>query len=207
MNSHRNFLRFLFAVFILATYATVSCVGKTSPSASNIAELIRPEKLATLGERGANPRVQKVVYWLAVAKQQGQSPKKIANEAVALAGYTNHLARQLTADAIVRNLDIATKLGCLDATGLEAMRHGHSPTINKGPYQGDHASVDHIIPLAICPELDVVIANLELLPARMNSSKRDRVGERQLPLARKLHDAYLLSAEGLTKVSTAATKF
>ena len=37
--------------------------------AARIASLIDPAKLATLGERGANPRVQKAVYWLATARK------------------------------------------------------------------------------------------------------------------------------------------
>ncbi|CAG0989083.1 hypothetical protein ARNL5_03096 [Anaerolineae bacterium] len=34
---------------------------------SRLAALLDPAKLATLGARGANPRVQKAVHWLAVA--------------------------------------------------------------------------------------------------------------------------------------------
>jgi hypothetical protein len=47
--------------------------------------------------------------------------------------------------------------------------------------------LDHIIPRAVAPELDNVIANLELMPLRMNESKNMTVGERQLALAEKLH--------------------
>ena len=46
--------------------------------------------------------------------------------------------------------------------------------------------MDHIIPRAVCPELDNVIANLELMPMGLNSAKRDRVGDRQLSLAKAL---------------------
>ena len=80
------------------------------------------------------------------------------------------------------------------------MRRGKSPTVMKGPYKGDQLSVDHIIPRAVCPELDNVIANLELMPLRMNESKNDKIGDRQLSLAQKFHQAGLLSAEGLKKV-------
>ena len=76
------------------------------------------------------------------------------------------------------------------------MRRGKAPTVRRGPYAGDQLSVDHIIPRAVCPELDNVIANLELMPTRMNSSKRDKIGARQLDLAKKLHAAGLLSTEG-----------
>lgn len=52
-------------------------VGTSSPGAQrpdyakNIASLIDPAKLATLRARGANPRVQKYVYWWLVPKGMG----------------------------------------------------------------------------------------------------------------------------------------
>jgi len=55
-------------------------------------------------------------------------------------------AGELTKAALLRNLDIARKLGCLDEAGLADMRRGQSPTIKRGPYTGDELSVDHIIP-------------------------------------------------------------
>ena len=63
------------------------------------------------------------------------------------------------------------------------MRHGRAPTIKRGPYKGDELAVDHLIPRAVVPELDHVIANLELLPLRMTESKNANVGERQFGLA------------------------
>lgn len=38
-----------------------------------IASLADPEKLATLGARGANPRVQKITYYLFIVRQNGGS--------------------------------------------------------------------------------------------------------------------------------------
>ena len=109
-------------------------------------------------------------------------------------------AAALTEQALLRNLDIARKLGCLDEEGLTAMRRGNAPIVRRGPYTGDNLSVDHIIPRAVCPELDNVIANLELMPLRMNESKNDKIDARQLALAKKLHAAGLLSAEGKQKI-------
>lgn len=60
--------------------------------------------------------------------------------------------------------------------------------------------MDHIIPRAVCPELGNVIANLELMPAKMNAAKSDKVGERQRLLAKRLYEAGLLSAIGLKAV-------
>jgi 5-methylcytosine-specific restriction endonuclease McrA len=53
--------------------------------------------------------------------------------------------------------------------------------------------VDHIIPRSVVPELDNVIANLELLPQRVNSAKKDRMGARQRSLLEELRRAGLLS--------------
>jgi hypothetical protein len=66
------------------------------------------------------------------------------------------------------------------------------PTITLGPYTGDQLSVDHIIPFAVALQLDHVIANLELMPLRMNFGKRDKMGQRQMDLLQRLRQAGLL---------------
>lgn len=136
---------------------------------------------------------------LAEAKAAGFSPERVATQAVGLAGMKGDAAK-VTAEAMVRNLTIAERLGCLDAQGLRDMRKGQAPTLRRGPYQGDQLSVDHIIPRAVVPELDKVMANLELMPLRMNERKNDAVGERQRALARRLNQAGLLSNAGLKAV-------
>lgn len=192
-----------FLVLVLAVVCSASVFAGQADYADRIADLIKPEKLATLGPRGANPRIQKCVAQLEAARQDGQKVEKVATKAVTIAGYTNRAAAKLTAAALVRNHDIATKLGCLDEAGLAEMRRGKSPTVKKGPYKGQELSVDHIIPRAVVPELDCVIANLELLPMRLNQSKNDTIGARQRSLATKLHEAGLLTTEGLRKVQKA----
>ena len=47
-----------------------------------------------------------------------------------------------------------------------------------------------------------LVDNLELMPLRMNESKNDKIGARQLDLAKKLHSAGLLSAEGKQKIDS-----
>jgi hypothetical protein len=173
--------------------------------AAKLAPLIDPAKLATLGERGANPRVQKYVAQLAEARQVSFAPSNVVVQAVALAGMKG-AAAQLTAEAMLRNLTIAERLGCLDAAGLRDMRRGQSPTIRRGPYKGDQLSVDHIIPRAVAPELDKLIANLELMPLRLNAGKKADIGDRQRSLAKQLHAAGLLSAQGLKAVEAAGKR-
>jgi hypothetical protein len=60
--------------------------------------------------------------------------------------------------------------------------------------------VDHIVPRAVVPELDKVIANLELMPLRMNESKNDKIGDRQRDMANNQYQAGLLSRKGLEPV-------
>jgi hypothetical protein len=193
----------LLTVFLALIWCLPLLAAQTD-YAKRIAPLIDPAKLATLGKRGANQRVQKAVYWLAEAREGGQKLDTVMDAALGLAGVRNGSAAALTKAALLRNLDIVEKLGCLDAEGMAEMRKGKAPTVRRGPYKGDQLSVDHIIPRAVCPELDNVIANLELMPLRMNESKNDRVGARQVDLARKFNKAGLLSNEGLKAVESAA---
>lgn len=172
--------------------------------AGHIASLIDPAKLKKLGERDTNPRIQKCVYWLATAQGAGQKPSLVIDEA--LRSLRVKKGAELTKAALLRNLDIATKLGCLDADGLAEMRKGNAATIRRGPYRGDQLSVDHIVPRAVCPELDNVIANLELMPLRMNESKNAKVGARQVDYARRLNKVGLLSDEGMKAVGAAGKR-
>ena len=125
----------------------------------------------------------------------GEDPVQVLDKAVEAAGYKG-MAANLTRDSLLRNLDIADRLGCLTATGLAEMKRGRAATVMRGPYAGDQLSVDHIIPRAVVPELDNVIANLELMPLRMNEKKNFHMGQRQRDLAQKLFEAGLLSREG-----------
>jgi hypothetical protein len=59
---------------LLATAPSIMAAPSTAVVA--IAEQTDPAKLATLkGERAANPRMQKCVYWLAYAEEQGEKPE------------------------------------------------------------------------------------------------------------------------------------
>jgi hypothetical protein len=181
-------LSVLFASLLIASLALSK---EPLTHAQKIAALIDPAKLSTLAPRGANPRVQKYVAQLFEAQQGGLDPLKCATEAAALAGMKGDAA-QLTVDAMVRNLRIADQLGCLTPDGLAEMRRGRSPTVRRGPYAGDELSVDHIIPFAVMPQLDHVIANLELMPLGINRKKGAKMGERQRSLVLQLTRANLL---------------
>jgi len=196
---HLKFVALLFLGWVVVCGAVVGVAGEPERFATNISSLIDPAKLATLGSRAANPRVEKYVALLAEAKAIGIAPNKVAAHAVVLAGMKGK-AGKLTVEAMVRNLVIAERLGCLDSDGLAEMHRGQAPTVRRGPYRGERLSVDHIIPRTVALELDNVIANLELMPLRMNEEKNAKIGARQVDLARRLHKAGLLSTEGLRAV-------
>ena len=187
---------------MLSAYAEQKSVDDISFRACWIAALTDPEKLGTLSrERAANPRLQKCVYWLATVKQRGGDPAKIiddANEQNKVSGkpYGEFVKAQL-----LRNLKIAEELGLINPEGLAELRKGNCATITLGPYKGEEATADHIIPRSVCAELDNQIFNLELLPATLNSSKSDKIGDRQVDFANKLNIAGLLSKEGLDSVT------
>jgi hypothetical protein len=145
-----------------------------------LASLIDPAKLATLqGERSANPRVLKCVYWLNDARVRGLQPATVISDAQHLNLSADQLHAPLVEAALLRNLDIAAKLGCLTPENLLRMRHGNSPMISRGPYTGEPAEVDHIVPIAVEPALGKEIANLELMPRSLNRRKGARMGARQ----------------------------
>jgi hypothetical protein len=184
---------------IIVLLCCLPAIAAQPDHASKLAPLIDPAKLSTLGKRGANSRVQKYVYWLDMARKETQDPGKVIDEALRSVGVKK-AAAELTRNAMLRDLDIAQKLGRLDDAGLEEMKRGKAPTVQKGRYNSDHLSVDHLIPRAVAPELDNFIPNLELMPLRMNESKNDKIGARQVDLARKLNAAGLLSKAGLKAV-------
>jgi hypothetical protein len=178
-----------------------------STPAKAIASLTDPKKLATLkGERASNPRFQKCLYWLAIARAKGETPAYVIVSANLKNGqqatpYETFLLSSLTA-----NLAEADKLGLLLAEGMNELRQGKSATITKGEYAGEEATADHYIPRSVCPELDNQIFNLRLLPSRLNSSKGDKVGEEQVKYAEELNKGGLLSAEGMEAVKKAYEK-
>jgi hypothetical protein len=168
-----------------------------------IRSLSDPANLATLGKRGANPRVNKLVYWLETARQRGLGPDRAVEFAQWLNGVTGEPVA-LRRDALVRNLTIAERLGLLTAPNLDRLRRGNAPTITRGPYAGEMTEVDHIVPVSLAPELGNELANLELLPATVNRRKSNRVGERQLSLAEDLRRAGLLREASWQRVRRAA---
>jgi hypothetical protein len=164
--------------YIVCLLIASAALCRAAEVTSIIVSLADPAKLATLGQRGANPRVQKITYWLEIARRDGDSPEQVMEEAMNRIGWNDDRGR-LTTAAMLRNVQIATKLGCTDDEGMEHMRHGRCAIVKNGPCAGDILSVDHIVPRALYPQLDNVLANLELMPFKLNRAKSASFGQRQ----------------------------
>ena len=194
-------------VFLLWLLLTSSCLCEllqlhtAEEYALYVGALTDPAKLATLkGERAATPRLRRIMYWLRMAQRDGNDPSAIIDAGQIATGCHGTERAKLLKASLLRNLDILGKLGCLEVAGIGKLRTGNAPTITKGPYTGELATVDHIIPRSVAPELDNVLINLEFLPDTLNQKKASKIGDRQVQLARKWAEAGVLSKEGLAKV-------
>lgn len=186
--------RILHIAAILLLAATVAEAADAVQIA--LRSLCDPAKIATLeSDRAANPRIRKIAYWLEIGRREGRPPENEMAAAVDAIGWGGTLKGQLTAAAMARNRTIAERLGCLDDEGMENLRRGKAPTITRGPYAGEKLTVDHIIPRAVAPTLDKVLANLELMPHSLNIRKGAKIGQRQVDLANKLQAAGILTAQ------------
>ena len=183
--------------------AAPSIMAGPSPAAGAIASLTDPAKLATLkGEREANPRLQKCVYWLAYAEGQGEKPEAVLDESAKLNKTAGTPYAGFVSWGLLENLKIAKELGLLTPEGMAELKQGKSATITKGEYSGQKAEPDGVIPVALCPELQNQVMNLELLPASLKQTKSDKVTERAKVFAKELYEAKLLSEEGWKKVKS-----
>ncbi len=193
--------RILIRAFILLIFFGFTAFAATP--AEIIGSLIDPAKLATLkGDRPANERLRRIMYHL---KASG-APATTIDAAQARLGIAGTPLGLEDRAALLRNLEILEGLGCFTEEGMEKLRKGDAPTITKGAYIGDIASVDHIIPRVVVPELENKLFNLEFMPEKMNRQKAAKLGERQLELARKWLASRLISKEGFESVISSHTR-
>lgn len=174
---------------------------KVSRFVEIIAPLIDPAKLDALsGKRAATPRLRKACCWLEKARRDSVDLGKLIESAQAATGSQGTERAKAVAESLLRNRTILERLGCLDEEGMAKLRTGKAPTITKGPYKGELAIGDHIIPRSVCPELDLKLYNLEFLPETLNQKKSAKIGDRQKQLAQKWRGLGLLSEGGLRAV-------
>ena len=92
------------------------------------------------------------VTWLVCShwRAEGEKPTDVLDRAVAVAGYKAQAAT-LTRDALLRNLDIADKLGCLTQEGLSEMRHGRHSLSCVAPTRATSSPSITLSPEPWCP--------------------------------------------------------
>ena len=179
---------------------TVEPTEKLSVCLTAIAAQSDPARLSTLSTRAANPRLKRIMYYLAQARAGGADPGEVIDEAQRMNGSADTPRAPLVKASLLRNLKICDGLGLLTPENLRGMRRGMAPTVTRGPYTGQVAEVDHIVPLAVAGETDNELANLEMLPVALNRAKSAKVGDRQLALARKFREAGMISDATLANV-------
>ena len=196
-------LLFLCLFAALPVFGQIDKTTNDPTPAKAIASLADPTKLATLkGERAANPRLQKCVYWLAYAEERGEKAEIVLDAAAKLNKTAGTPYAGFVSRGLLENLKIAKVLGLLTSEGMAELRRGKSAMITKGQYAGQEAEADHVIPRAVCPQLQNQVMNLELLPAKLNRAKSDKVTDRAKVFAKELYEAKLLSEEGWVAVSS-----
>ncbi|MBE7158536.1 MAG: hypothetical protein INR62_08915 [Rhodospirillales bacterium] len=186
-----------------AAFTTPPSTELLSTCVTAIAAQSDPAKLTTLGSRAANPRLKRILYYLAQARAGGTEPGEVIDRAQKQNGSYGTPRAPLVKVSLLRNLKICDGLRMLTPENLASLRRGGAPTVMRGPYAGQKAEVDHIVPLAVVWNLGNELANLELLPASLNRGKSAKVGERQLDLARKFQNAGLITEEELAAVKVA----
>jgi hypothetical protein len=184
--NHLNCLRLLkiiFLQFALVSALVLSSLASGSEVAvSAIRSLTDPSKIATLKDpRACNDRLLKVVAWLHEAQVSGAVPERVVEAALVAQPQ-----REFVREALLRNLLISSRLGLLGPMNVAAMKRGKSPIVTVGPYSGEIAEVDHILPVAKFPQFSKSFWNLELMPKSLNRRKGDSVGQRQIDLLRKI---------------------
>lgn len=194
----------IFSFFISQIYFLNSAIqGNSTNAVFILSKLTDSAKLATLGERGANPRVNKAMYWLWYAEQKGESPQSVIDQAL-VANHTPAPKATLVEESLLRNWKIALELGIFESTNnLAVLKRGGAPVIMYGPYRGEVTEVDHMIPFAIAPEIGNEFLNLELLPKTLNRRKSDYIGDVELAYGQRLLKAGLISQETFSKIKKA----
>lgn len=102
--------RMLKACIFALSIAVSSAMETPDEIATKIlAPLLDPAKVATLkGDRPANTRLYKVLYWIETAKRAGGDPSTVIETAQVKAGYGGSVAAKVDKQAILwnfKNLD------------------------------------------------------------------------------------------------------
>ncbi|MBN8458167.1 MAG: hypothetical protein J0M04_10040 [Verrucomicrobia bacterium] len=144
-----------------------------------------------------------MLYWLEMARLAGGDPRVVIDTAQAKAGYAGTKMAAADKAAMLWDRKKLDEFGCLNAEGMAKLRKGGSPTITMGPNVGDTVALDHVLPIAVVPELAARFYNLEVVPDDANRKKSAKIGKREVDLAKRWNREGLLSGAGLRATEAA----
>jgi hypothetical protein len=176
-------------------------VQETADPITALAALTDFQKLATLSTaaRAANPRVKKILYWLYVAEEKGIEPAAALDQAFSRNGNAASPRAPGAKAQTLTNFNQAKIWGMFTPESLERLKRGDAAPIVRGTWAGQSIEIDHIVPLSRYPQFGNELANLQLLPAKQNRSKSDRMGGVEFE---KLQELQRLPALGRSRSQT-----
>lgn len=87
----------------------------------------------------------------------GRGTERGSSEAQRLAGNGGTAKAKADKAAILWNRKKLEEFGCLDPAGMERLWRGQAPAIKKGEHAGDSVALDHVLPVALVPELRAAV--------------------------------------------------
>ena len=199
-------LLLLLALLILPVRAAVPTTPERIAT-EVVAPLVNPAKLATLkGDRPANARLYKVLGWLEAARQGGGEVSGVIDLAQEAAGYGGSVGAKADKSAILWTYRKLEAWGCFTPDNLAKLKKGRSPLVTLGENAGSKIALDHVLPVALVPELRSRFHNLEALPEGDNLAKSAKITGREVALAHRWEREGLLSKQGLAAVLSAFKK-
>lgn len=161
----------------------------TQEFAVQIAPIVDYKELYQFGhDREANDVLLLAVVTLLDAEDEGADLEELFRQ-VEWINQTPIAYSDFLKDGLLRNLKIARELGLDSPENRALMREGKSPIIQTGPYAGEKAEVDHIVPKHLAEDLDNLLINLELMPMTLNRRKSKKVTPRVRSFAKRFHEA------------------
>lgn len=170
---------------------------------SVVAPLVEYRELYESGrDREANDILLKTVAALVEAENAGVDLREVLRRAESINNTPVNYSDLLT-ESLLRNVKIARELQLDTPENLARMSEGKSPVVGRGPYEGEPAEVDHIVPRSLAPDLDNLLINLELMPRTLNRKKSNKVTARASSMAKRFFDAGVMMPESFETVMKA----
>ncbi len=198
----------LIALLLLCSLAGCERPSAVDPVVRGLAGEIDPAVLDSLtGKRKATRYLRRAMFFIESGRRDGRDMGELIDEAQRINGGREPVRTAAVRARLLENHSILDGLGCLSDAGMGKLRTGNAPTITVlKDRPREIASVDHILPRSVAPELDNRLYNLRFMPEYLDGKKGNRIESWQVLLAREWHGTGLLSAPGLKAVEEAGQR-